>query len=320
MRTWGCVGIDRVCHYSRRHLPIRRRMPSPSRPAESAESAGHASAAPRRIGWSCRRRLPASASTPRWRWRCRSTRAAGCGPGSTAAGCPSTATPAVATRRVRGGEDGRRPGHPRHRRRSAYAPEPIALAIVYEDDALLVVDKPAGLVVHPGSGNRDGTLLNALLHHAPALAAMPRAGIVHRLDKDTSGLLVVARTLQAQTDLVRQLQARSVRREYAGARARRPRPRRHRRRADRPPPDAAHDDGRRRGRQARAHALRRARALRRRDAARLPPRDRAHAPDPRPPGVDRPSAGRRSGVRPTAAGPPFPARRCTRDGWVSSIR
>ena len=79
---------------------------------------------------------------------------------------------------------------------------------------IIVVDKPAGLVVHPGSGNRDGTLLNALLHHAPALAAIPRAGIVHRLDKDTSGLLVVAKTVEAQTDLVRQLAARTVKREY----------------------------------------------------------------------------------------------------------
>ncbi len=92
--------------------------------------------------------------------------------------------------------------------------EDIPLAVVYEDDALLVIDKPAGLVVHPGSGNWSGTLLNALLHHAPALAAVPRAGIVHRLDKDTSGLLVVAKTLEAQTDLIRQLQARTVRRHY----------------------------------------------------------------------------------------------------------
>ncbi len=88
------------------------------------------------------------------------------------------------------------------------------MSIVHEDAAILVLDKPAGLVVHPGSGNWDGTLLNALLHHAPALAALPRAGIVHRLDKDTSGLMVVARTPEAQTDLVRQLQARTVRREY----------------------------------------------------------------------------------------------------------
>ncbi|MFO1412969.1 MAG: 23S rRNA pseudouridine(1911/1915/1917) synthase RluD [Burkholderiales bacterium] len=95
------------------------------------------------------------------------------------------------------------------------APQDIPLAIAYEDAALLVIDKPAGLVVHPGSGNREGTLLNALLHHAPAQATLPRAGIVHRLDKDTSGLMVVARTPVAQTDLVRQLAARSVHREYA---------------------------------------------------------------------------------------------------------
>lgn len=92
--------------------------------------------------------------------------------------------------------------------------ERIPLEIVYEDDAVLVVNKPAGLVVHPGSGNWRGTLLNALLHHSPRLAEIPRAGIVHRLDKDTSGLLVVAKTLQAQTNLVRQLQARTVKREY----------------------------------------------------------------------------------------------------------
>ncbi len=92
--------------------------------------------------------------------------------------------------------------------------EDIPLRIVFEDEAILVIDKPAGLVVHPGSGNWSGTLLNALLHHAPELAAVPRAGIVHRLDKDTSGLLVVARTLEAQTDLVRQLQARTVKRHY----------------------------------------------------------------------------------------------------------
>jgi 23S rRNA pseudouridine1911/1915/1917 synthase len=90
----------------------------------------------------------------------------------------------------------------------------MALAIVHEDADILVVDKPAGLVVHPGSGNRRGTLLNALLHHLPGNAALPRAGIVHRLDKDTTGLMVVAKTPAAQTDLVRQLAARSVRREY----------------------------------------------------------------------------------------------------------
>ncbi len=94
------------------------------------------------------------------------------------------------------------------------APQAIDLPIVHEDDAVIVVDKPAGLVVHPGAGNRDGTLLNALLHRHPDLASVARAGIVHRLDKDTSGLMVVARTPAAQTDLVRQLAARSVRREY----------------------------------------------------------------------------------------------------------
>jgi len=97
---------------------------------------------------------------------------------------------------------------------SIHQPEALALAIAYEDDTLLVIDKPAGLVVHPGNGNWTGTLLNALLHHCPALMELPRAGIVHRLDKDTSGLLVVAKTLTAQTALVRQLQRRSVGRTY----------------------------------------------------------------------------------------------------------
>jgi 23S rRNA pseudouridine1911/1915/1917 synthase len=97
---------------------------------------------------------------------------------------------------------------------AAHRPEDIPLEAVFEDDTLLVVNKPAGLVVHPGSGNWQGTLLNALLRRVPALAGIPRAGIVHRLDKDTSGLLVVAKTLTAQASLVRQLQARSVKREY----------------------------------------------------------------------------------------------------------
>jgi len=96
----------------------------------------------------------------------------------------------------------------------AYAPEPIALAIVHEDDQILVLDKPAGLVVHPAAGHWSGTLLNGLLAHAPALADVPRAGIVHRLDADTSGLMVIAKTLAAQAHLVRQLQARTVTREY----------------------------------------------------------------------------------------------------------
>lgn len=101
-----------------------------------------------------------------------------------------------------------------HPSEGADAPEAIALAVVFEDESVLVIDKPAGLVVHPGSGNWRGTLLNALLHHAPQLAGIPRAGIVHRLDKDTSGLMVVAKSLEAQTSLARQLHARSVRREY----------------------------------------------------------------------------------------------------------
>lgn len=98
---------------------------------------------------------------------------------------------------------------------SSFTPEDIPLNIIFEDDAILVLNKPAGLVVHPGAGNWSGTLLNALLFHRPALAQVPRAGIVHRLDKDTSGLMVVAKTLTAQTELVRQLQARTVKREYA---------------------------------------------------------------------------------------------------------
>ncbi len=97
---------------------------------------------------------------------------------------------------------------------TAYQAEAIDLNIVYEDASILVVDKPAGLVTHPGAGNWQGTLLNALLHYLPLAATIPRAGIVHRLDKDTSGLMVVAKTLPAQTQLVRDLQARSVKRVY----------------------------------------------------------------------------------------------------------
>ncbi|MCO5411280.1 RluA family pseudouridine synthase [Ralstonia mojiangensis] len=97
---------------------------------------------------------------------------------------------------------------------SAFVAEPIDLDVVYEDDTLLVINKPAGLVVHPAAGNWSGTVLNGLLHRYPDAVELPRAGIVHRLDKDTSGLMVVARTLPAQTDLVRQLQARTVKRTY----------------------------------------------------------------------------------------------------------
>lgn len=95
-----------------------------------------------------------------------------------------------------------------------WKPEAIDLDIVYEDDALLVINKPAGLVVHPGAGNQDGTMVNALLHHCPELANLPRAGIIHRIDKETTGLLVVAKTIVAHTNLVEQLQNRAFTREY----------------------------------------------------------------------------------------------------------
>jgi 23S rRNA pseudouridine1911/1915/1917 synthase len=94
------------------------------------------------------------------------------------------------------------------------APEDIPLSVLYQDADVIVLDKPAGLVVHPGAGNPSGTLVNALLHFDPALAALPRAGIVHRLDKDTSGVMVVARTLPAHTSLVAQLSERDVHRQY----------------------------------------------------------------------------------------------------------
>ncbi|MDN6180508.1 MAG: 23S rRNA pseudouridine(1911/1915/1917) synthase RluD [Halomonas subglaciescola] len=95
-----------------------------------------------------------------------------------------------------------------------FTPQHIPLNVVFDDDHLLIVNKPAGMVVHPAPGNPDGTLLNALLHYHPPLGEIPRAGIVHRLDKDTSGLLMVAKTLPAQAALVEQLQARTVSRQY----------------------------------------------------------------------------------------------------------
>ncbi|HET8699591.1 MAG TPA: RluA family pseudouridine synthase, partial [Gammaproteobacteria bacterium] len=96
----------------------------------------------------------------------------------------------------------------------AVEPEAIALTVVHADEALLVVDKPAGLVVHPGAGNRSGTLQNALLHLDPTLASVPRAGLIHRLDKDTSGLLLVARTLESHTALTAVLASRAIKRTY----------------------------------------------------------------------------------------------------------
>lgn len=98
--------------------------------------------------------------------------------------------------------------------RENWIAQAIDLEVVYEDDAILVINKPVGLVAHPGAGNADSTLVNALLHHCPDLACLPRAGLVHRLDKETSGLLVVAKTLGAHKHLVDQLQSRSMGREY----------------------------------------------------------------------------------------------------------
>jgi 23S rRNA pseudouridine1911/1915/1917 synthase len=117
-----------------------------------------------------------------------------------------------ARHRVIGGEQvcvSARPGP-----ESEDVPEPIALDIVHQDEGVIVIDKPAGMVVHPGAGNPAGTLVNALLHHAPELAALPRAGLVHRLDKLTSGLIVAARTEPAYTRLVAAMQAREVVRQY----------------------------------------------------------------------------------------------------------
>jgi 23S rRNA pseudouridine1911/1915/1917 synthase len=95
-----------------------------------------------------------------------------------------------------------------------WQPEPIQLDIAYEDDDILVINKPSGLVVHPAAGNYTGTLLNGLIHHVPANENIPRAGIVHRLDKETTGLMVVAKTLEAHHSLIKQLQSRTVTREY----------------------------------------------------------------------------------------------------------
>ncbi len=96
-----------------------------------------------------------------------------------------------------------------------WAPQALDLDIVFEDDDILVLDKPAGLVVHPAAGHADGTLVNALLAHAPQMELLPRGGIVHRLDRETSGIMVAAKTLAAHHHLVDQLQARTVKREYA---------------------------------------------------------------------------------------------------------
>ncbi len=120
--------------------------------------------------------------------------------------------PGNAKRRLVGGEQLQLSVQPQAS--GEWAAEDLPLEIVHEDDDLIVIDKPVNLVVHPAAGHEQGTLVNALLHHDPSLAALPRCGIVHRIDKDTTGLLVVARTLEAHTALVRQLQDKSVWREY----------------------------------------------------------------------------------------------------------
>ncbi len=120
--------------------------------------------------------------------------------------------PCKAKDKVRGGETLHVQAHtPRTEKWSAQA---LPLTILHEDDALLVINKPAGLVTHPAPGHYDGTLVNALIHHAPQLQSLPRAGLIHRLDKDTSGLLVVAKTLSAHHTLVKALQAREIKRHY----------------------------------------------------------------------------------------------------------
>src|SRR5690349_4547126 len=121
--------------------------------------------------------------------------------------------PVSPSHRVWGGEIVGIAAQPAHEA-GEHRAEDIPLDIVFEDATVIVVNKPAGLVVHPGSGNRNGTMLNALLRHAPKLSGVPRAGIVHRLDKDTSGHLVLAKTLEAPTDLLLPLQASTVRPAY----------------------------------------------------------------------------------------------------------
>ena len=103
---------------------------------------------------------------------------------------------------------------PEEPQNQAFTPENIELDVIYEDNSIAILNKPAGMVVHPAAGNWSGTLLNAILHRFPNCASVPRAGIVHRLDKDTSGLLVIAKTIESQIHLVRQLQDRTVNRKY----------------------------------------------------------------------------------------------------------
>jgi 23S rRNA pseudouridine1911/1915/1917 synthase len=122
------------------------------------------------------------------------------------------AKPVKGKLRVQGGETVTVEALPREVQ--TFTPQAITLNVVYEDDAIIIINKPIGMVVHPGAGNADSTLLNALLHHAPSLSALPRAGILHRLDKNTSGLLVIAKTEAALKSLSHQLKKRLISREY----------------------------------------------------------------------------------------------------------
>ena len=167
-----------------------------------------------------------------------------------------------------------------------------------------MVDKPAGLVVHPAAGNRDGTLVNALLHHCggslSGIGGVARPGIVHRIDKDTSGLLVVAKTDVAHEGLAQQFAAHSIDRRYLAIVAGVPKPPAGT--VDAPLARSSANRKKiaiveRRPRQARRHPLEAARTAARRRAGRMPAGDRPDPPGPRPHGLDRPSAARRSGLR-----------------------
>ena len=198
----------------------------------------------------------------------------------------------------------------------AYRAEALPLAIVHEDDDVIVIDKAAGMVVHPAAGNWSGTLLNALLARDPASAALPRAGIVHRLDKDTSGLMVVGRTLAAVTALTRAIAAREVQRRYLAIAAGNAPAARFTVEA----PVGRDPNVRTRmavvasGKPARTDVERLAVARRLRRAA-LHAAQRSHASDPGPPGGARPAAGRRPALRRNARarhGAPGAARRPAR--------
>ena len=182
----------------------------------------------------------------------------------------------------------------------SWKPQPIPLEIVHEDNALLVINKPPGMVVHPGAGNFENTLLNAVMHHAPTLETVPRAGIVHRLDKDTSGLLVVAKTDTVRLRLVRELQARRIRREYlalvsgvvrAGGSIAAP--------IGRHPVHRTRMSVRQRGRKATSHYSVKAVLPESHPVGGGAARVRANPPDPRAHGPHRTPRGRRPGIRRT---------------------